>query len=38
VYKHWEGLAHKTLKAMKDGREKITRAEVEQTVKEIQVD
>ncbi len=31
-------LAHKTLKAMKDGREKITRDEVEQTVKEIQVD
>lgn len=31
-------LAHKTLKAMKDGREKITRAEVEQTVKEIQID
>ncbi|MDN7245297.1 squalene/phytoene synthase family protein [Planococcus shenhongbingii] len=31
-------LAHKSLKAMKDGREKITRAEVEQTVEEIQVD
>ncbi|MBU8907530.1 squalene/phytoene synthase family protein [Desertibacillus haloalkaliphilus] len=31
-------LAHKTLKAMKDGREKITRAEVEQTVEEIHVD
>lgn len=30
-------LAHKTLKAMKDGREKITRSEVEQTVEEIQV-
>ncbi|KAB2336153.1 phytoene/squalene synthase family protein [Cytobacillus depressus] len=30
-------LAHKTLKAMKDGREKITRAEVEQIVEEIQV-
>ena len=29
-------LAHKTLKAMKDGREKITRAEVEQTVEEVQ--
>ena len=31
-------LAHKTLKAMKEGREKITRTEVEQTVEEIQVD
>jgi farnesyl-diphosphate farnesyltransferase len=31
-------LAHKTLKAMKDGREKISRSEVEQTVEEIQVD
>ncbi|WP_373877027.1 squalene/phytoene synthase family protein [Lysinibacillus piscis] len=31
-------LAHKTLKAMQDGREKMTRAEVEQTVEEIQVD
>lgn len=30
-------LAHKTLKAMQDGREKMTRAEVEQTVEEIQV-
>lgn len=30
-------LAYKTLKAMKEGREKITRAEVEQTVKEVQV-
>ncbi len=30
-------LAHKTLKAMQDGREKITRAEVEQTVEEVQV-
>lgn len=30
-------LAHKTLKALKDGREKITRAEVEQTVKEVQL-
>ncbi|WP_010285127.1 squalene/phytoene synthase family protein [Bacillus timonensis] len=29
-------LAHKTLKAMKEGREKITRAEVEQTVDEVQ--
>ncbi|MEH7223739.1 squalene/phytoene synthase family protein [Bacillus sp. JJ1566] len=29
-------LAHKTLKAMKEGREKITRAEVEQTVEEVQ--
>ncbi len=31
-------LAHKTLKAMQEGREKMTRAEVEQTVDEIQVD
>lgn len=31
-------LAHKSLKAMQEGREKITRAEVEQTVEEIQVD
>ncbi len=31
-------LAHKTLKAMQEGREKMTRAEVEQTVKEVQVD
>lgn len=31
-------LAHKTLKAMKEGREKITRAEVEQTVEEVQLD
>lgn len=30
-------LAHKSLKAMKEGREKITREEVEQTVKEVQV-
>lgn len=30
-------LAHKTLKAMKDGREKITRAEVEKVVEDIQV-
>ena len=29
-------LAHKTLKAMKEGREKMTRAEVEQTVEEVQ--
>ncbi|MCC3358917.1 squalene/phytoene synthase family protein [Bacillus sp. REN16] len=29
-------LAHKTLKALKEGREKITRAEVEQTVEEVQ--
>ncbi|MFS0576165.1 squalene/phytoene synthase family protein [Sporosarcina sp. 179-K 3D1 HS] len=29
-------LAHKTLNAMKEGREKMTRAEVEQTVEEIQ--
>ncbi|WP_453992358.1 squalene/phytoene synthase family protein [Bacillus nitroreducens] len=29
-------LAHKTLKALKEGREKMTRAEVEQTVEEIQ--
>ncbi|MEK3936905.1 phytoene/squalene synthase family protein [Sporosarcina sp. FSL W7-1349] len=28
-------LAHKTLKAMKEGREKMTRAEVEQTVEEV---
>lgn len=31
-------LAHKTLKAMQKGYEKMTRAEVEQTIKEIQVD
>ncbi|WP_332651276.1 squalene/phytoene synthase family protein [Lysinibacillus sp. 54212] len=31
-------LAHKTLKAMKDGREKMSREEVEQTVEEIQAD
>ncbi|KOS63448.1 squalene/phytoene synthase family protein [Lysinibacillus agricola] len=31
-------LAHKTLKAMQDGREKMTRAEVEQTVEEVQGD
>jgi len=31
-------LAHKTLKAMKEGREKMTRAEVEQTVEEVQLD
>ena len=31
-------LAHKTLKAMKEGREKITRAEVEQTVEEVKID
>ncbi|MEK4229130.1 squalene/phytoene synthase family protein [Solibacillus sp. FSL H8-0538] len=31
-------LAHKTLKALKDGREKMTRAEVEATVEEIQAD
>jgi farnesyl-diphosphate farnesyltransferase len=31
-------LAHKTLRAMKDGREKITRAEVERIVEEIQMD
>lgn len=30
-------LAHKSLKAMKEGREKISRAEVEQTVKEVQL-
>ncbi|WP_421383162.1 squalene/phytoene synthase family protein [Bacillus salacetis] len=30
-------LAHKTLKAMKEGQEKMTRAEVEQTVKEVQI-
>jgi farnesyl-diphosphate farnesyltransferase len=30
-------LAHKTLAALKEGREKITRAEVEQTVEEVQV-
>ncbi|NLY79722.1 MAG: squalene/phytoene synthase family protein [Lysinibacillus sp.] len=29
-------LAHRTLKALKDGREKMTRAEVEETVREIQ--
>lgn len=31
-------LAYKTLHAMKEGREKMTRAEVEQTVEEVQVD
>lgn len=31
-------LAHKTLKAMKDGREKMTRAEVEKTVEEVQAE
>ncbi|UTR12544.1 squalene/phytoene synthase family protein [Evansella sp. LMS18] len=31
-------LAHKTLKALKEGREKMSRAEVEQTVKEVQID
>lgn len=31
-------LAHKSLKAMKSGRKKITRAEVEQTVEEVQAD
>lgn len=31
-------LAHKTLKALRDGREKVSRAEVEQTVEEIQAD
>ncbi len=31
-------LAHKTLKAMQDGREKITRTEVERTVEEVQAD
>ncbi len=31
-------LAHKTLNAMKDGREKITRAEVEKTVNEVQAE
>lgn len=31
-------LAHKTLKAMQDGREKMTRAEVEQTVEEVKAD
>jgi len=31
-------LAHKTLKAMKDGREKMTRAEVEKTVEEVQTE
>lgn len=31
-------LAHKTLKAMQDGHEKMTRAEVEQTVEEVQQD
>ncbi|MHA6261168.1 squalene/phytoene synthase family protein [Sporosarcina sp. CAU 1771] len=30
-------LAHKTLKAMKEGREKMTRAEVEETVEEVQL-
>ena len=31
-------LAHKTLKAMKEGREKMTRYEVEQTVEEVQAE
>ena len=31
-------LAHKTLKAMKDGREKMTRVEVEKTVEELQAE
>lgn len=31
-------LAHKSLKAMQEGRKKITRAEVEQTVEEVQAD
>ncbi len=31
-------LAHKTLKVMKDGREKMTRAEVEQTVEEVKAE
>ncbi len=31
-------LAHKTLNALKEGREKMSRAEVEQTVKEVQID
>ncbi len=31
-------IAHKTLKAIKEGREKITRAEVEETVQEVQAD
>lgn len=31
-------LAHKTLKAMQEGREKMSRAEVEQTVEEVQAD
>lgn len=31
-------LAHKSLKAMKEGRKKISRAEVEQTVEEVQAD
>ena len=31
-------LAHKTLQALKEGREKVTRAEVEATVEEIQQD
>ena len=31
-------IAHKTLKALKDGREKISRAEVEETVLEVQAD
>ncbi|WP_040225782.1 squalene/phytoene synthase family protein [Bhargavaea cecembensis] len=31
-------LAHKTLKAMKEGREKMTRAEVEETVAEVEAD
>jgi farnesyl-diphosphate farnesyltransferase len=30
-------LAHKTLAAMKEGREKMTRSEVEQTVEEVQI-
>lgn len=30
-------LAHKTLKAMEEGREKMTRAEVEETVKDVQI-
>lgn len=31
-------LAHKTLKALKDGKEKMSREEVEQTVEEVQID
>ncbi|WP_449538504.1 squalene/phytoene synthase family protein [Ferdinandcohnia sp. Marseille-Q9671] len=31
-------LAHKTLKALKEGREKMSREEVEQTVEEVQID